>query len=129
MSERACWDCGGNRYDFTTTPGGLLCLACRRRRHYHPAPCPQCGELRPLAFHHGDRIVCASCAGVASVFACRDCGREDQPYSLQRCARCILRERHSPRLISRSCSTSHPSASIRATNVSGALCRFASGPV
>jgi len=93
VSERACWDCGGNRYDFTTTPGGLLCMACRRRRHYHPATCPQCGDLRPLAFHHDDRIVCASCAGVASVFACRDCGREDQPYGLQHCARCILRER------------------------------------
>ena len=28
-----------------------------------------------------------------SVFACRDCGREDQPYGSSRCARCILRER------------------------------------
>ncbi len=93
MSERACWDCGGNRHSFTTTPGGPLCLACRRRRHYHPEPCPQCGDLKPLAFHHGDQIVCASCAGVESVFACRECGREDQPYSYHRCARCILRER------------------------------------
>jgi len=93
VSERACWDCGGSEYPFTTTPGGLLCLACRRRRHYHPAPCPQCGELKPLAFHHGDSILCASCAGIDSVFACRECGREDQPYGFQRCARCILRER------------------------------------
>jgi hypothetical protein len=37
--------------------------------------------------------------------------------------------RHSPRLISRSCSTSQPSASILATNVTGALCRVPSGPV
>ncbi len=93
MTAPACWDCGGNRYAFTTTPGGLLCLACRRRRHYHPAPCPQCGRLKPLAFHHGAHIVCAACAGVASFFACRDCGSEEQPYSHQRCARCILRER------------------------------------
>ena len=28
MTAPACWDCGGNRYAFTTTPGGLLCLAC-----------------------------------------------------------------------------------------------------
>ena len=53
---------------------------------------------RPLAYRlvpdgpeQGD--VCASCAGVASVFACRECGREDHPYGTSRCARCILRER------------------------------------
>lgn len=38
-------------------------------------------------------LVCASCAGVASIFACSDCGREDHPYGLHRCARCFLRER------------------------------------
>ena len=36
---------------------------------------------------------------------------------------------HAPRLIIRSWSTSHPSASIRATKVIGALCRLPSGPV
>jgi hypothetical protein len=41
----------------------------------------------------GAWIVCASCAGVESVFACRECGREDHPYGASRCARCILRER------------------------------------
>jgi hypothetical protein len=40
-----------------------------------------------------DRIVCASCAGAESVFACRECGREDHPYGINRCARCFLRER------------------------------------
>ena len=37
--------------------------------------------------------MCASCAGVASIFACRECGREDHPYGRDRCARCFLRER------------------------------------
>ncbi|BBZ15979.1 hypothetical protein MGAD_03140 [Mycolicibacterium gadium] len=38
-------------------------------------------------------MVCASCAGVESIFACRECGREDHPYGHTRCARCFLRER------------------------------------
>lgn len=56
---------------------------------------------RPLAYrlpnHHGEsgdgRVVCASCAGAESIFACRECGAEDHPYGGGRCARCILRER------------------------------------
>lgn len=93
MTERVCWDCGGTRYAFTQVPQGRLCIACRRRRHYHPEPCHGCARVRPLAYLNDDRIVCASCAGVESVFACRDCGREDHPYGASRCARCILRER------------------------------------
>ena len=68
-------------------------MACRRRRHYHPEPCPGCGTTRPLAYQNDERIVCASCAGAESVFACGECGREDHPYGANRCARCILRER------------------------------------
>jgi hypothetical protein len=49
--------------------------------------------VRPLAWLHDELVVCASCAGVESIFACRECGREDHPYGGSRCARCILRER------------------------------------
>lgn len=52
---------------------------------------------RPLAYRLVDRddggLVCATCAGAESVFACSECGREDHPYGSRRCARCILRER------------------------------------
>ncbi len=41
----------------------------------------------------GTALVCASCAGQESVFACGECGREDHPYGASRCARCILAER------------------------------------
>jgi hypothetical protein len=77
----------------TRLPQGRICTGCRRRRHYHPQPCPGCGALRPLAWLVGQVVVCASCAGATSIFACRDCGREDHPYGASRCARCILRER------------------------------------
>jgi hypothetical protein len=75
-----------------------MCKPCRRRRHYHPQPCPSCTATRPLAYRSTDpaddtSIVCASCAGAESVFACRECGREDHPYGINRCARCVLRER------------------------------------
>ena len=49
--------------------------------------------MRPLAWLDDELVVCASCAGAVSIFACRECGREDHPYGASRCARCILRER------------------------------------
>lgn len=93
MSERVCWECAGTRYASTRLPQGWICNACRRRRHYHPTRCPVCEVVRPLAYLVDGSVVCASCAGVESIFACRQCGREDHPYGASRCARCILGER------------------------------------
>lgn len=77
-------------------PTGPICYRCRRNIAYHPGVCPECCELRPIAYpstsSHGV-LVCASCAGTASVFACTRCGREDHPYGADRCARCILSQR------------------------------------
>jgi len=92
VTERVCFDCGGTNH-LTRLPHGRLCARCRRRRHYHPHQCPGCGVVRPLAWLDDELIVCASCAGVESIFACHECGREDQPYGGRRCARCTLRER------------------------------------
>jgi hypothetical protein len=92
-NTRACLDCGCPTSD-TILPHGRLCVGCRRRRHYHPQQCPGCGVVRPLAYlDPAGRTVCAGCVGAASVFACTACGREDQPYGYNRCARCFLRER------------------------------------
>jgi hypothetical protein len=89
-----CWICGKQtnwqRYE---VPQGSLCLGCGRRRHYHPAPCPVCRQRRPLAFLDDELVVCAGCAGVASPFACQECGSEEHLYGRHRCARCFLRER------------------------------------
>ncbi len=46
-----------------------------------------------MAYLANELVVCASCAGVESIFACRECGREDHPYGASRCARCVLHER------------------------------------
>jgi hypothetical protein len=92
---RICADCG--RPAEGRIPQRPLCLGCRRRRHYHPQPCPGCEQVRPLAYplagRLGEETVCAGCAGVASTFACTGCGSETHPYGSRRCARCILTER------------------------------------
>ncbi|MEG9227262.1 hypothetical protein [Aeromicrobium sp. Sec7.5] len=93
MKDRVCFDCGGTRYAHTRLPHGPICTACRRRRHYHHESCPGCGAIRPLAYLAGALVVCASCAGTESIFACSTCGREDHPYGAKRCARCTLRDR------------------------------------
>ncbi|MGW6194804.1 hypothetical protein ACWF0M_01530 [Kribbella sp. NPDC055110] len=73
MSEPSCFDCGAPN-TLTRLPHAWICKMCRRRRHYHPKPCPGCGTTRPLAYQstHGtdhtgrehdrddDWIVCAS---------------------------------------------------------------------
>jgi len=91
VNGRACWECASTN-GLTRLPHGYICVGCRRRRHYHPETCPRCEVVRPLAWLCDD-IVCASCAGAESIFACSECGREDQPYGFNRCARCFLRER------------------------------------
>ncbi|WP_188503874.1 hypothetical protein [Nesterenkonia alkaliphila] len=77
-------------------PTGPLCYRCRRDIAYHPGICPECFELRPIAYPSTSSynvLVCAGCANEESVFACSECGREDHPYGASRCARCILKER------------------------------------
>ncbi|WP_422935024.1 hypothetical protein [Sinomonas sp. P47F7] len=104
MSEsrkRECVRCG---LTGTTVmlPTGPICYRCRRGIAYHPAVCPECFELRPIAYPSSSNdglLVCAGCAGEDSVFACTDCGREDHPYGSTRCARCILAERLTELLI------------------------------
>jgi hypothetical protein len=63
--------------------------------HYHPGPCPGCGQTLPLGYRDPEgRKSCAACAGHESIFACAECGSEKDPYwGGRRCARCILKER------------------------------------
>ncbi|MBK1788133.1 hypothetical protein [Prauserella cavernicola] len=94
-ASRECARCG----TWTTTvmlPTGPICYRCRRHLAYHPAVCPECFELRPIAYPSTSTynvLVCAGCADEESVFACAGCGREDNPCGATRCARCILSER------------------------------------
>lgn len=75
-------------------PHGRICGQCKRRLAYHPQPCLGCGDIKPLAYQQpGGQTVCAGCVGADSIFACDTCGREDHPYGVRRCARCILTER------------------------------------
>lgn len=93
MDEDGCWDCGGV-YRLIRLPHGWIRLGCRRRRHYHPEACPGCGIVRPLAWLDGDRLVCASCAAVESIFGlASSAAARITPYGAYRCARCFLRER------------------------------------
>lgn len=93
MTRQHCWECGSTNGLTYLSHDRRMCVGCRRKRHYHPECCPLCEVVRPLAWPREEMVVCASCAGVASIFACRECGREDHPYGLHRCARCFLRER------------------------------------
>lgn len=94
-ASRECARCG----TWATTvmlPTGPICYRCRRDIAYYPAVCPECFELRPVAYPSTSSynvLVCAGCADEDSVFACTQCGREDHPYGADRCARCILTER------------------------------------
>ena len=58
-----------------------------------PLRCPDCRELRILAFYDAaGRPACATCTGDVPVYACVDCGREDSPFG-RRCGPCVLSER------------------------------------
>jgi hypothetical protein len=53
-----------------------------------PGRCPGCTEIKVLAFHDTKRQPsCAACTGNDPVYACIDCGREDNPFG-RRCGPC-----------------------------------------
>jgi hypothetical protein len=96
-ASKACGWCGRLGAPTIVLPHVRICFNCRRYRQYHPRTCPGCADVRALGYldAHG-AVVCSACAGHAgpsSVFACTECGREDRPYGMQRCAHCFLRER------------------------------------
>lgn len=91
MTNYPCQDCGRPKVAGKKWP--RLCWGCQQRRHYHPAECPACHQVRPLVWPRPDgQVICAGCAGAPSIFACKHCGREDHPYSFRQCARCWLTE-------------------------------------
>lgn len=70
-----------------------ICNACYSRLRRHPESCPGCDQIKVLAFYDSvRRIVCATCAGVPSRFACITCGSEEQLTGSQ-CGTCRLTER------------------------------------
>ena len=73
--------------------GQRLCEPCWMRRRRAPAACPGCTRLKILAFYDDQRRpVCAACTGNPPSFACRSCGREDNPFG-SCCATCTLHDR------------------------------------
>jgi hypothetical protein len=73
--------------------GGPICPACFLQLGRSASTCPGCGQTKVLAYlDQAARRVCSACAGVRSLFACEQCGREDRPYG-RRCAQCVLTER------------------------------------
>ncbi len=91
MRNYPCQDCGRPQEAGKKFP--RLCWKCRQRIHYHPAECPGCDDIRPLAWPGPDgQVLCAGCAGAPSIFACKHCGREDHPFNFRQCARCWLTE-------------------------------------
>lgn len=70
-----------------------ICNACYSKLRRRPGSCPECGQVKVLAFYDSvRRIVCATCAGVPSRFACITCGSEEQLTGSQ-CGTCRLTER------------------------------------
>lgn len=99
--------CGENKRRYGTLLGGPICGRCRQRIRRSPKPCPGCSQVKVVDFldEAGDRV-CASCAGQTPIFACVECGREDNPYGV-RCGRCTLHGRANA-LLSDGSGTIHP---------------------
>jgi hypothetical protein len=70
-----------------------VCQRCLLRFRRAPGRCPGCTQIKVLAFHDAlRRPSCAACTGNDPVYACIDCGREDNPFG-RRCGPCEVRLR------------------------------------
>lgn len=88
-----CVDCGRtDRAINRRISGWTICWQCSRARQNHPAPCPGCGQVRVLGIPRGGQVVCSTCAGGPSPFACPRCGDEQNPWG-RWCARCTVTDR------------------------------------
>ena len=58
-----------------------------------PQRCPGCEQIKVLAFYDAQRrACCAACTGNDPVYACIECGREDNPFG-RRCGPCEVHVR------------------------------------
>lgn len=90
--EITCFICHKSRRLYSTRIGTGVCENCFHSATAYVRSCPDCGDKRVLAYAKGDRLVCASCAGAAPIFACSDCGRERTGRRVL-CSRCDLTRR------------------------------------
>ncbi len=105
--RQACGHCNELRRCPTVILGQSVCHNCKQRFARQSASCPDCGQLRVLAFFDDSgRAACARCTGNPPIFACKACGREDKPFGA-RCAVCVLTERATA-LLADSTGSVHP---------------------
>lgn len=85
-----CGHCGTPTTSSAVILEITVCDICRLRARRAIQPCPGCDQPRVLAFYDSQRQpACARCTGNQPVYACIDCGREDNPFG-RRCAPCAL---------------------------------------
>jgi hypothetical protein len=88
-----CGHCGEHRPCSRVILEQRVCQRCMLRFRRAPKPCPGCDQIKVLAFHDAQRQPsCAACTGNDPVYACIECGREDNPFG-RRCGPCEVHVR------------------------------------
>lgn len=77
-AKTPCSLCGTPRPVRITVPVGPICAPCFHALRDNPAPCAQCGLLRPLVGTDTDgHSTCGPCSGDTRLWNCRTCNRFD----------------------------------------------------
>ncbi|MFJ9460814.1 hypothetical protein ACIRST_37820 [Kitasatospora sp. NPDC101447] len=94
IRQAACSLCQQVRRISARWPLGSVCATCYNHVRGHPAPCTECGQIRPLTgrTEHGEPL-CGQCSGARNAYLCPTCGSGEETDRHGRCARCVLRDR------------------------------------
>jgi hypothetical protein len=86
-----CVRCGHERRFGIAWPEGFVCIGCIDRATKLRGRCPGCGDERLLVGRDpAGAPICCDCAGIATCFVCRHCGKEDQTWYSRTCLACSL---------------------------------------
>ena len=92
---RDCVRCGRRSSSTAQGPDGRVCRTCQDRAFRTQGRCPDCGHDRLLAGQRAEdqALICTSCAGFSTSYACAECGQEGKLHAGRRCTRCTFTRR------------------------------------
>jgi hypothetical protein len=86
-----CVRCGHELRFGIASPEGFVCIGCIDRATKLRGRCPGCGDERLLVGRDpAGAPICRDCAGIATCFVCRHCGKEDEAWYSHTCLACSL---------------------------------------
>jgi hypothetical protein len=94
IPSKECSLCGSLEQAIAVWPLGPVCRGCYKKTLNAKERCASCAAVLPLiAYDKLGARICANCANVKQLSACKSCGVIEELYEKLTCAKCALKRR------------------------------------